>query len=158
MSVYRPEERRLVLRLMAYWDDLRNDRDFPSYAELDPATIGDDWSHCFTLRVTQPLTASPFYHLGEIYSSGLPSGSVATLGDCPQGTLLDASLHYLDRVLQKRVPISLGGHAHLGEDSILYRSILLPLSNDGHTIDSILGGANFRVVTTDEAATASQNE
>lgn len=158
MSVYRPEERRLVLRLMAYWDDLRDERDFPSFAEIDPAIIGDDWSHCFTLAVAQPPTASVFHHLGEIYRPDLPPAGVPTLGDCPQGTLLNASTHYLERVLQKKVPVSLGGHAHLGADSILYRSILLPLSNDGHTIDSILGGANFRVVTADEEATASNIE
>ena len=158
MSVYRPEERRLVLRLMAYWDDLRDTRDFPSFAEIDPATIGDDWTHCFTLAVAQPVSGSAFHHLGEIYRPGLPDAGVATLADCPQDTLLHAATHYIDRVLQKKVPVSMGGQTHLGADAVLYRSILLPLSNDGYTIDYLLGGANFRVVTTDAEATASTIE
>ena len=154
MSVYRPEERRLVLRLMAYWDDLRDDRDFPSYKEIDPAAIGDDWPHCYTVAVQNPPIASQFVHLGAIYHPDLPESGVETLADCAQGTLLYAATHYIDRVLQKKVPVSLGGHAHLGRDSVLYRSILLPLSNDDGTIDYLLGGANFRVVATGEDSSA----
>jgi hypothetical protein len=154
MSVYRPEERRLVLRLMAYWDDLRDERDFPTYSDIDPSAIGDDWAHCYTIRVANPPIASQFVHLGEIYRRGLPDDGVATLGDCPQGTLLHAATHYIDRVLQKKVPVSLGGHAHLGPDTVLYRSILLPLSSDDGTIDHLLGGANFRVVATGEDPSA----
>jgi hypothetical protein len=148
MSVYRPEERRLVLRLMAYWDDLRDERDFPTFDEIDPRVIGDDWTHCATLAVREPSSESQFMHLGEIYRPGLPDAGVTRLADCPHGTLLQASTNYIDRVLQKKVPVSLGGHAHLGGDSVLYRSILLPLSRDGETIDHVLGGANFRIVAT----------
>lgn len=154
MSVYRPEERRLVLRLMAYWDDLRNERDFPEYSDIDPSAIGDDWPHCYTIAVQSPPIASQFVHLGEVYRPGLPERGVETLADCPHGTLLHAATHYIDRVLQKKVPVSLGGHAHLGRDSVLYRSILLPLSNDDGTIDYLLGGANFRVVATGEDSSA----
>lgn len=158
MSVYRPEERRLVLRLMAYWDDLRAERDFPSFGEVDPAVIGEDWPHCYTLTVKHPPIASQFHHLGGIYRPGLPDRGVETLADCPHGTLLHAATHYIDRVLHKRVPVSLGGHAHLGADSVLYRSILLPLSSDGETIDHLLGGANYRIVATNDEATPSAIE
>lgn len=158
MAVYRPEERRLVLRLMAYWDDIRADDEYPAYTKINSEDLGDDWPHCFTLSVGSPPIASRFEHLGEIYRPGLPERGVETLADCPHGTLLHAATHYIDRVLHKRVPVSLGGHAHLGPDSVLYRSILLPLSTDGHTIDYLLGGCNFRAVAGNEGATPAHNE
>lgn len=158
MSVYRSEERRLVLRLMAYWDDLRDGRDFPKYSEIDPNTIGDDWAHCHTLALHEPPASSTFIHVGEIYRPDLPEGGAATLADCPQGTLLHAATHYIDRVLEKKVPVSLGGHARLGADSVLYRSILLPLSDDDSTINFLLGAVNFRVVATNEDAAPAESE
>jgi hypothetical protein len=158
MAVYRPEERRLVLRLMAFWDDLRGERDFPDQGDIDPEVLGDDWPHCYLLQVQHPPIASRFEHLGDIFRPGLPEREIETLADCPHGTLLHAATHYVDRVLQKRVPVSLGGHANLGPDSVLYRSILLPLSNDGHTIDYLFGGANFRSVASVEGTKPPANE
>jgi hypothetical protein len=146
MAVYRPEERRLVLRLMAYWDDLRDEKDYPAYGDLKRETIGDDWSHCYVLRVGATPNASTFEHVGELFRPDLPEAGVTQVSECPHGTLLHAATHYIDRVLTKRVPISLGGQANLGAESVLYRSILLPLSSDGHEIDYLLGAANYREV------------
>ena len=146
MSVYRPTERRLVLRLMAYWDDLRDDRRFPTMAEIDPDIIGDDWAHCYLLEAASPPINSSFKHVGTIFDPEMPEHGVDTMLDCPHGTLLHAATHYLDRVLQKKVPISLGGSATLGPDPVLYRSVLLPLSEDGETVDHVLGGANYKWV------------
>ena len=158
MTVYRPEERRLVLRLMAYWDDLRDEREFPAYSEVDPGVLGDDWPHCYTLKAGSPPIGSTFMHVGAIFRTGLPEQGVETLADCPHGTLLHAATHYIDRVLHKKVPVSLGGHANMGPESVLYRSILLPLSTDGHTIDYMLGGANFRHVSQNQGANGAGNE
>ena len=38
----------------------------------------------------------------------------------------------------------------LGGVGILYRSVLLPLSEDGVTIDHVLGAANYRTLSADE--------
>ncbi len=149
MSVYRPQERRLVLRLMAYWDDLRGERGFPPVREIEPATVGDDWPHCVVIEVGEPLAASAFVHIGAALDPQLPEGEKRALESLPADSLLYHATAYLDRVLKKRVPMSLGGKAMVAGNSVLYRSILLPLSNDGRKIDHVLGAANCRVIADD---------
>ena len=150
MPVYRPSERRLVLRLMAYWDDMRGDSLLPVAADIDPEVLGDDWAHCYLLEARYPAIHSEFKHIGSIFDPEMPEGGIDTMLECPHGTLLHAATHYLDRVLQKKVPISLGGAASLGPDEVIYRSVLLPFSSDGETIDHVLGGANYKVTIDDE--------
>lgn len=150
MSVYRPQERRLVLRLMAYWDDLRGDREFPRPDEVDPEAIGDDWPNCYLLKLADPVADSRFRHVGAALAAQADMGEGMSLGACPRNTLLYNALGYLSRTLEKGVPMSMGGKCEVGGGALLYRSIILPLSNDGQRIDHVLGGANGRPVTGDE--------
>jgi hypothetical protein len=150
MNVYRPEERRLVLRLLAYWDDLRGARDYPRVDDLDVEAIGDDWAQCFLLRLDGLAPADArLLHVGDSLLDALPDGVPARLGDVPAEALLHHAAGFVDRTLAKRVPVSLGGEAALAQGTILFRSILLPLSNDGTTIDHLLGAANDRPVGAD---------
>jgi len=142
MAVYRPEERRLVLRLMAYWDDLRNEREFPAVEEIDPETIGDDWPHCFILRLAEPTSAARLQAVGDDLLNGHILEPGTQIADCPADTLLYQALKPLNRMLDKGIPMSIGGEAEIGGTPTLYRSILLPLSNDEATIDHVLGAAN----------------
>jgi hypothetical protein len=149
MPVYRPQERRLVLRLMAYWDDLRGARDFPRCDEIDPETIGDDWPACCLLRLADPHTSSTLLYAGpDVLPDGLPRDQT-TVADLPPEVLLPHALSFLEQALAKQVPISLGGEVALPSGTLLYRSILLPLSDDGRRIDHLLGAANWRPVAAD---------
>ena len=51
--------------------------------------------------------------------------------------------------VSREVPLSLGGEAESGAGPILYRSIVLPLSEDDERIDHLLGAANSRLVVKD---------
>ena len=162
MNVYRPEERRLVLRLLAYWDDLRNDRDYPRADDIDARMIGDDWAQCFLLRLTGTslgagaslgdgvsLGESQLLHVGDGLLGDLPDGAPATLARVPETALLHHAAGFAAQTLSKGVPVSLGGEAALSDCKTLFRSILLPLSNDGATIDHLLGAVNGRPVGAD---------
>lgn len=152
MTVYRPQERRLVLRLMAYWDDLRGERQYPSAVDIDPAEVGEDWQHCLLIELAEPVEHSIFRHVGDALrpdAEGLPEN--LELRHCPPGTLLRHATHYLSRMLSKGVPMSIGGDWELESGHFLYRSILLPLSNDDARVDHVLGGANGRPVAGDGA-------
>jgi hypothetical protein len=150
MNVYRPEERRLVLRLLAYWDDLRGDRDHPRADDVDAEMIGDDWAHCFLLRLAGDGPAgSRLLHVGNALLGDLPDGAPDTLVQVPETALLHHAAGFVDQTLAKAVPVSLGGEAVLSGGRTLFRSILLPLSDDGTTIDHLLGAANGRPVGAD---------
>ena len=45
-----PQERRLNMRLMAYWWDCRRDRRFPTLDDVVPEDLSDVWPNCFVLR------------------------------------------------------------------------------------------------------------
>src|SRR3546814_14122347 len=58
-------ERRLVLRMLARWSDLKEERTFPAAAEMDSAAVGEDWRFCALLALQEAVAASPFLHVGS---------------------------------------------------------------------------------------------
>jgi hypothetical protein len=150
MGVYRPTERRLVLRLLAYWDDLRGEREYPRPDDVDAEAIGDDWAQCFLLRVTAEAAGqSRLLHVGAGLCADLPDGAPDILARVPADALLHHAAGFVDRTLEKGVPVSLGGEAELARGKTLFRTILLPLSTDGTSIDHLLGAANGRPIGAD---------
>jgi hypothetical protein len=152
-------ERRLVLRIMAQWKELSGERRFPARADIDPAGFADDWPFCFLLDF-DPLPVHPAdgveaavitYVGSELVSDAAPPALVgrrlvqATRPD----SLLRFASSYIDRVIEREVPVCIGGPARHRGKVILTRSILLPLSSDGARIDGALGAANYRLVDGD---------
>lgn len=139
-------ERRFVLRLLAHWRNLCGDRRYPSFADLDPAEIPDMWRNCFMLEIAGNDAVPIFRAMGEDLSarSGGPLID-RPMVDAQEDTLIGVAISYISEVLEKSVPVSRGGE-FIRPDGIkvLYRSILLPMSDDGETISGILGAANCR--------------
>lgn len=141
-------ERRLVLRLLSRWRKICGDREFPSFNDVDPAEMSDLWQNCFVLDVAgfaeNPVFRSIGADIAPLAGVNLVDKRVS---DAPASTLISASVAYLGEVLRKQVPISRGGEfLKPGGVRVLYRSILLPMSDDGETISGLLGAANCREV------------
>lgn len=142
------QERRLVLRMLAYWSDLKGERDFPTLAEIDAKDIGEDWRFCALVALDHDLPRSRLLTVGnDLAPVGAPLPD--TLGKIPPGTLLAAAVERLDWMLLRRVPLSLGGQLDRADGPFLYRKILLPLSTDGAEIDHVLVVANGRPLAVD---------
>ncbi len=58
-------ERRLVLRLLGYWQELRGTRNYPSLKDIDPATIAADWPDCVLIERREPVKLSTYRHVGH---------------------------------------------------------------------------------------------
>lgn len=141
-----PMERRLVLRLLGYWRDLCGERDLPQRGDVDGRAITDMWDYCFVIEVKG---AEPrFVHFGAWHAdfhgadlTGRPLREVA-----PE-TLVERATGYLPEILRRRVPVTYGGELEeRGGHRLLYRSIMLPLSDGADGIAAVLGGANCRIV------------
>ncbi len=135
-------ERRLVHRILSYWRDLAPDGKLPSVSSVQAAGLSKLWPACFILDVGG-LTPV-FSYLGEVHiahhGSDLTGRSIEEAG---ADTLLGCSVEYLDEILSVKIPITYGGTFTGGDGQpVPYRSIMLPLSDDGETINAILGGAN----------------
>jgi hypothetical protein len=72
---------------------------------------------------------------------------------CPTDTLAGVLLSHLARVVVARRGLMIKGVATLRGTGILYRAVLLPLSEDGIAIDHVFGAANYRSLRADEART-----
>jgi hypothetical protein len=71
---------------------------------------------------------------------------------CPKDTLAGVLLSHLPRVLSAGRCLIIEGGATLDGAPILFRSALLPLSDDGMAIDHVLGAANHRTLRAGDAS------
>lgn len=145
-------ERRLVLRLLTYWRELQDESCFPCFADLNPIELGDIWRHCFVLDLTGNESDPVFRTVGEAFSDYAECGfGNLKVSELPDENLAWLSTYYFEEVLNKEAPVSRGG-VFTGRDGtkMLYRSILLPMAEDGEIISGFLGAANCREVVVEE--------
>jgi len=135
------EERRLVWRVLRHWEEMVGGRSCPRRDEIDPWMLGEDWANCLLIAVQSPVELSHFIIVGENLAVAL----------CPKDTLAGVLLSHLPRVLSARRCVIVEGGATLRGAPILFRSALLPLSEDGTAIDHVLVAANHRALRAGEA-------
>jgi len=148
-----PSERRLVLRLLDYWRNVTDQRRWPSPGDFYPAVIPDLWQFCFLVDLTGAAGGEgrTFSYIGdfhrEMYDMDLTG---VPLAKADPNILLSRAASYIDDVVARAVPVTYGGQFtdRRGYD-VLYRSILLPLSNDNETISAVLGAANCQETAPD---------
>ena len=134
-------ERRLVWRVLRHWTEMVRGRGCPRRDEIDPWMLGEDWANCLMIAVQSPVELSHFITVGENVAVAL----------CPKNTLAGVLLSHLSRVLSARRCLIIEGGATLRNVPILFRSALLPLSEDGMAIDHVLGAVNHRALRAGEA-------
>jgi len=123
-------ERRLVWRVLRHWTEMVSGRGCPRRDEIDPWMLGEDWANCLMIAVQSPVELSHFITVGENVAVAL----------CPKNTLANVLLSHLSRVLSARRCLIIEGGATLRNVPILFRSALLPLSEDGMAIDHVRPG------------------
>lgn len=142
------EERRLILRVRERWQRACLDRPFPHPREIDPAAFGDDWPHCYLLDLADRDDPAFAYVGGAFEFAG------RRFSDCPIGSLLRSAAGAFPQALASRAPVVFMGSGLDDDRPILLRAILLPLSRNGTDVDTLLGAANCRFLTTDRRAAA----
>jgi hypothetical protein len=144
-------ERRLVLRILDYWRGITHTGAFPAESDIDPGAMSDMWPWCAVLGVDGKETDPEFSYIGDHLKEWCGANLTGKpLSATPRGTLVEKAFSHFDRVLEKKVPISVGGQFtdHQGV-TMLYRSILLPLADDGKTVVALLGATNCGEVSKD---------
>jgi hypothetical protein len=140
-----PEERRIAAQLIAYWNDLRGTRPFPSAQQIDPNALATIWDHCFIITTTDD--AHQYQHLGSAIRAAYCGDSM----DCERHAMIGADTALLapslSLVHEHQSPIEEDGEFQsLDGKTVQFRQCLLPLSGKDGTIDAIFGGMSLRVV------------
>ncbi len=130
------DERRAIIRIHSVWERLAKGR-FPSQSDIDPKHFDADWSSCVFIKIDS-AGAEPRASLSD------RSLDQKRISRPLAETLLALAQRHISRVLGTGKPVGYGGTAtHEGTD-ILYRIVLLPLSDDGAKIDALLAGMTYR--------------
>jgi hypothetical protein len=139
-------ERRMVHRLLVHWRDAQGDAALPTLDAVLKRDLGDIGPSIFVLRVADGEGEPAFERVGDSFAGEMPSDLTGQpVSAVPAGTLLAQAVGRYRTVLSKKVPMTTSGEfRHVQGGAVLYRSILLPLSEGRGTIDLLLGAANCR--------------
>jgi len=142
-----PMERRLTLRLLTYWDDLRGDRPMPRENEIDPEVIADLWDNCFLIQVRDIVKSDYNYtYLGsairDAYTGGFAGEREPTPLVSPNASKLE--MHYAKVIATCKPVLEEGEFPNLSGDIVKFRQCMLPLGS-GNEVESIFGGMRFKI-------------
>jgi hypothetical protein len=141
-------DRRLTMRVLARWRALAEGRRFPRRSQLDPQLFGQDWSNCLLIDVDPRMEQSRLAFVGDdLRDPAWPHFERQRIAECLTDTLLQLATSKIPEVLARAAPVGFGGPATYNEAPILYRAILLPLSEGGQEIDGMLGAVSYREVS-----------
>jgi hypothetical protein len=140
-------ERRAIMRVYSAWKKIAGSG-FPKCSQIDPSAFGADWPNCLIIELDSSASRSHFSYLGSaLHDEGaLPFGK-KSISECREGTVLELVARHVSHALLNKEPVGFGGTAsHNGRD-ILYRTILLPLSETGERIDGLLAAITYCTVS-----------
>lgn len=144
----RAVEHRLIGRLLDEWRALGGHQAPPPLGRIDAAALGDIWDWCYVLDLEatggEPCILQAGPALIEAAGGAELAGPLSAL---PAASLIAQSVRAWRQVVERRVPVATGGaFLDAAGRQMRYRSVLLPLSEDGRTIHRLLGAANGRVM------------
>ena len=137
-------ERRLTTRVEKEWRGSSRAA-FPRRSDIDRTKFGNDWDFCFIIDLSDRTQDSRISYVGaELRETGSPIQERQRVGENPEGSLLELAAKEIDKVKALKQPVEKSGRAVHEDSEILYRAILLPLSENGVAIDGVLGAIGYR--------------
>lgn len=134
-------EKRFVFQLLEIWDHLKKEKRFPSQDDFHAFDSFGLWDQCFLLELNENPSDWHFTYMGNsLKTKDWQNEFYTSLFQIPSTSLIQHALSNISFVMNKEAPYIFGGQIVDDEHTIIYRMILLPLSKNGTSIDSILGG------------------
>ena len=148
-DIYPYGERRLTVRLLRYWNELRGIRPMPHENDIDPDELGEDWDRCFLMQVRDIANVQDynFTYLGKRILRAYRDGALDEYNSHLVGPNANClSKHFL-HVIDREAPVYDEGELHtLNGRRLLFRQLLLPLGDENKGVESIFGGVNYKIV------------
>ncbi len=135
------KERRLTKRVQKSWTDCTNGGPLPSWDDIQELDLGADWHSCFAVDLSLSDKFPYFIFLGE----NLSRLALTYLSDRAHRELtpVDLAVAKMDEAALSREPVFHGNMLRLpGQRNILFRSVVMPLSENGEDVTHIFGAAS----------------
>ena len=138
---------RLAVRTLEVWKNIKASG-FPNRSQIDPKAFGADWPNCAMIVLGATIPKSRFTYvgseLGNFLSVPYKRKIFSTLRDEPLVALLSPQIQ---QVIAEKGPLKFAGSLRNRGREILFRMVLMPLSERRTKIDGILVGMSYRKVS-----------
>lgn len=143
----RESEQRDVAFALRYWDELRGENDFPAHDDVDPSQLRDLWPFVFIVSLGEnPEDSFITFGGAEIakFCGHDPTGRSAE--ECFPSPVWERMKHLFDAVVKQRRPLGASDNFTMRDGrEVIYRSVVMPLSDGGEEIKSLLGVIKFKI-------------
>jgi hypothetical protein len=141
-------ERRVSATAVQYWRELAAPRRYPGRAQVTEASAPGLWDHFFIIKVGLDAADHVFESCGRMLREALgadPTGK--RVGDVLPREIVGRALYFQKAACDLMAPIDEAGRFKRDDGvEVLYRSVLLPLSDDQREANYLLGAFSFRAL------------
>jgi hypothetical protein len=141
-------ERRVSASAVQYWRDLAAPRRYPGRAQVTQQSAPALWDHLFILKVGLDADDHIFESCGPVLREALgvdPTGK--RVSDVLPAEIVGRALYFQKAACDLMAPIDEAGRFKRQDGvEVLYRSVLLPLSDDQREANYLLGAFSFRTI------------
>jgi hypothetical protein len=144
-----PAERRLSLRLLDYWNDLRGDKRYPSPDDIHFESVPELAEFGFTMSIGDGGTAPKIHYLGTALKDHInmfrEGEIVGETDNKPLSLALNDAIRRYADVTEREGPVGFESDSfNTPGAQFAYRAIILPFSRSGDRIDFILGAIRYK--------------
>jgi hypothetical protein len=148
-STDKHQERRLTARVEKEWRT-SSQSCYPRRSDIDRLKFGNDWHCCFIVDLSESVMDSRIAYVGTTLKEefGDLISERQRIGEIAEGSLLALAAKEIGKVKEQKQMVVKSGRAIHEEEDVLYRAILLPLSENGVIVDGVLGAVGYRKLVT----------
>lgn len=144
-----PAERRLSVRLLDYWNELRGDKRYPSPDDIHFETVPELAEFGFTMSIPGGDGAPKMHYLGSALRDHInmfrDGDAVGETDNKPLSLALNDAIRRYADVTEREGPVAFESDSFdVPGTKFAYRAIILPFSRDDAHIDFILGAIRYK--------------
>lgn len=143
-------EQRLTFRLLSYWNRIRGDRSMPSLGDVNIQEILELWHFSFTIDVREPVHKFHYFgaNLTDIFHEDYTGRALQEAMN--DDVMVNNTIGFYHRAMASREPVMEAASFYSEGEEVRYRSIIVPLSSDGQTVDFLVGTTNYKRFKSDK--------
>jgi len=148
---------RLTVRVLQVWKELAT-AGLAKRSQIDPRDFGPDWSNCFVIDLDPIVPQSRFSYVGNALRDLIPvTFEGKTFSELHKETLLKLLNPHILRVMTDKMPVKFAGSAAHDNKDILYRTVLMPLSEIGDQVDGLVAATSYREISVQKELPAAEH-